>query len=203
MSTDFTKCQVSPKSGAVITAKGRLAYADGIYKKKLPMGETDQAKAKFSTSLLFPKGADLGLLKELVDKTCKDKWGADYKKKYGKIKIPFHPTEDHPKIGVDPEEFPVFIRTAATRKPEVVHANGKDCEDEEQIYSGRWALISVEAWTYDHKTGGKGVSLNLNNVLLLDHDDPIGSKRTTADADFAGIVTDDGEKPSSTDGLFD
>jgi hypothetical protein len=47
------------------------------------------------------------------------------------------------------------------------------------------------------------VSLNLNNVLLLDHDDPIGSKRTTADADFAGIVTDDGEKPSSTDGLFD
>ncbi len=66
-------------------------------------------------------------------------------------------------------------------------ANGERCSTPQEIYAGRWAVITVRPFTWSHPTGGNGVSFGLSNVLLLDHDDPIGSVRANAEAEFADL----------------
>jgi hypothetical protein len=190
-------------SGNVITAEGRMAYVS-LFKPTLPKGETDKSKERYQTSLVFPKAADLALLNEAVEACAVEKWGPDYKKKF-KVKKPFLKTEDHPKIGLDPAEFPVFIRTNSPSRPQIVTATMKVVNDDqaEQVYSGRWASISVRPYTYDHPTGGKGVSLGLQNVQLLRDDEPLAATRVAAEAEFEPVEGAGGEGGSGTDGLFE
>lgn len=199
---DLTKCEKS-KSGNVITAKGRLCYPN-LFKAVLPQGETDEAKKRFQASVVFPTDADLALLAEAVEAVCVEKWGPDYKKKF-KVRKPFLKTEDHPKIGVEAAEFPVLIRTNSPTRPQIVRADksvvGEDQQDE--VYAGRWARISVRPYAYDHKTGGKGVSLGLQNVQLLDHAEPLAAVRPAADEEFQQVEVAGGAGAKSSDSLFE
>lgn len=188
MAVDLTKCVRLPDSSIVRTAKGRLSYAN-LLKPSLVKGETDQEKARYSTSLLFNTKADLGELIKLVDEAAKEKWGADYANKF-RIKKPFLKVEDYPKMSDLAESgFTVMIRVSSKTKPEIRLAN-KMPATEGDVYSGRWALITVNAFCYDHPTGGKGVSLGLQNVQLLDHDERLGGGRGSADDQFENLGED-------------
>lgn len=199
---DLTKCEKSP-SGNVVTAKGRGCYPN-LFEAVLPQGETDVKKKRFQISVVFPTAADLGLLNEAVEAAAVAEWGEDYKKKF-KVRKPFLKTEDHPKIGVNAAEFPVLIRTNSPTRPQIVRADksvvGDDQRDE--VYAGRWMRISVRPYTYDHKTGGKGVSLGLQNVQLLDHDEPLAAMRPNADEEFAPVEVAGGSSGKAADSLFD
>jgi len=185
MAVDLTKCVRLADSSIVRTAKGRLGYAN-LTKLTLMKGETDQEKARYSTSMLFNDKADLSELIKLVNETAVEKWGADYAKKF-KVKKPFLKVEDFPKMSELVEKgFTIMIRVSSKTKPEIRLAN-KMPADESDVYSGRWALITVNAFTYDHPTGGKGVSLGLQNVQLLDHDDRLGGGRASADDQFENL----------------
>ena len=197
-----SKCIKSP-SGNVITAAGRLAYPH-LFEPVLPQGETDDKKKRFQTSLVFPKGADLALLVEAVEDVAVAAFGPDYKKKY-KVRKPFLKTDEHPKIGVDAEEFPVLIRTNSSTQPQVIRGDKTLVMERDQTdaYAGRWARLSLRCYTYDHKTGGKGVSLGLQNVQLLDHDEPLAAMRAPAEDEFEAIETSGGEGAKAADSLFD
>lgn len=197
----LNKCELT-KSGNILTAEGRGAYV-AFFKPTLPQGETDKAKERFQGSLVFPKGTDLSVLNDAVEKCAVDKWGADYKKKH-KVKKPFLKVEDNPKIGLDPAEFEVFIRTNSKDKPQIVDAKMVSVGEDkaEQVYSGRWMRFSVRPYTYDHPTGGKGVSLGLQNVQLLRDDESLGGMRSKAEDDFEGVDGVVGDTAAGTDGLF-
>lgn len=182
---DLTKCAVL-EDGAVRTAKGRLSYAS-LFKLSLPKGETDQKKARYSTSVIFPDTADLSALAKLARDAAAEKWGADYAKKF-KVKMPFIDMATEPKQAeLVAQGFKTMIRVASQRKPQVVQPNGRTPAEEEEAYSGRWAVVTVNAFAWEHPTGGKGVSLGLQNVQLLDHAERLGGASTPAEKQFEDL----------------
>jgi hypothetical protein len=197
---DLTKCYVS-KAGNVVTPKGRMLYP-ALYQMQTPKGETDQSKARYQITLLLGSDVDLTLLNQRVNDAIAEKWGADATKKF-KIKKPFLKTEEQGRLSDLAVEFPVMIRAANKTKPDVVFANGSKCDDDNETYGGRWARISLRPFCYDHPTGGKGVSLSLENVQLLDHDDRLGGGRAKAEDEFAPVEVAKTGSAATADSVFD
>ena len=199
----LTSKSIKSPSGNVITAAGRLCYPN-LFEAVLPQGETDEKKKRFQTSMVFPKSADLGLLNEAVEAAAVAEWGPDYKKKY-KVRKPFLKTEEHPKIGVDAEEFPVLIRTNSPTRSQIIRGDKSPVTEREaeDVYAGRWARLSLRCYAYDHKTGGKGISFGLQNVQLLDHDEPLTQMRPPAEDEFEAVDAGGGENAKAADSLFE
>ena len=61
--------------------------------------------------------------------------------------------------------------------------------DEEEVYSGVWAVVSVSFYAYD-VSGNKGVACGLNNIMKFKDDDHLGG-RVSAESDFGGMDFDD------------
>lgn len=202
MTANVNTCHLT-KFGNVITCQGRLMYPH-FFKPSLPRGETDESKAKYQGTLIFPTGADLALLAEKVEEAAVEKWGPGYKTKF-KVKKPFGKAEEQPKMLATAEAFPVFIRANSNDKPQVLDAAGKVIDEDrsEEVYPGRWARFSLRPYAYDHPTGGKGISLGLQNVQILDHDERLAGARPQATDEFEPVAGAGGEKPTDTDQLFD
>jgi hypothetical protein len=201
--TDFMAA-AKTKSGNIILPRGRMMYPY-FYKPSMPQGETDEEKARFQCTVIFPAGVNLDALAEEVEARAVDKWGSDYKKKF-KVKKPFLKTEDYPKMGELAEKFPIFVRCNSKERPQVVRgdmSNVDEAKGVEEVYPGRWARVSVRPWAYDHPTGGKGISLGLQNVQLLEHDDRLAGGRPQAQDEFEAIGGEAGKSGSSTDSLFE
>jgi hypothetical protein len=154
-----------------------------LFKATLPKNETDPEKARYQVSLLVPKGTDFSLLEDEIETLCVDKWGKDYKRK-AKVKIPFIKTEDQPKLMDYAEDYPTLLRLNSKTKPQVVHANGGEFAEEDDVRGGRWAVVSMRPYAYEHQQGGRGVSLELINVQLWEEDEPIGFTRVSASDEF-------------------
>ncbi|MEO7015601.1 MAG: ssDNA-binding protein, partial [Leifsonia sp.] len=185
MARDYKKCiilkdKAGGATGILVLPKAKMLYP-ALFEPSLPKGEKDQSKAKYGMTLLMPKDADLTPLKELVAEAISEKWGA--KAKEMKIKKPFIKvsTEDEPKTvarleaaGIDPADFPVMLRVFGNYKPVVKGPDAtSEVRDDEQVYEGRWACVSINVYAWEHPTGGKGISIGLQNVQLLDNDDVI------------------------------
>lgn len=56
---------------------------------------------------------------------------------------------------------------------------------DEELYSGAYYRATIRPWAWEHKTGGKGVSIALVNVLKTDDGDRLGSVDPSAEDDFA------------------
>jgi hypothetical protein len=192
MSVDLNKCRVS-KSGNIITPKGRLSFPQLFVAKKAPGAD----KEKFGVSLLIPPTADLSLLVQAVKDCAKEKWGD---KQPAKLKSPFLKAEDYDREGY--EKGWILIRPTSITKPGVVDATGANVVDESQVYPGRWASLSLRPFAYD-TNGNRGVSLGMQNVQLLDHDEPIGG-RARAEDEFepVGDVAAASGGAASADSVF-
>lgn len=200
---DTTKCNKT-KDGAILTPKGRLSYAgENLFVAHNIEGETDPEKKRYSTSILLKGDVDLKLLVDLVNETAKAKWGEDCFTKF-KIKKPFLKVEDFPKMkDLADAGFKTMLRLASKSRPQVVMADGRTPGTAEDAFSGRWAIISVNAFTYDHRTGGKGVSLGLQNVQLLELDDRLGGARAKAEDQFADFSSGaDASAGASSDDIY-
>ena len=195
---DLTKARLL-KGGEIITPKGRLMWP-ALFKPSLAKGETDPAKAQYQANLLLPKNADLKVMIDAINAVIADKWGADARKKY-KIRMPFKKTEEDPKLSEVSDAFPVSLRAWTKERPEVVYADAKTKAQEEDVYAGRWACLMMRPFTYDHATGGKGVSLGLQHVQLLDHDEPLAGAKLKPEDGFEAVVSD-GDAVSA-DALFE
>lgn len=181
--TDFTKCRVTA-SGNIVTPKARISFPQ-LFTAKAPPGSD---KAKFSVSLLIPANHDLSLLKQAAEKCAKEKWGD---KLPAKLKNPFLKAEDFEYEGY--EAGWTLLRATSMSKPGMVDAAANNVDEESQVYPGRWCVASLRPFAYD-TNGNRGVSFGLQNIQLLDHDDPIGG-RARAENEFEAV-----DVPASADG---
>lgn len=184
-------CVVRP-SGSIILPAGRLSYPTLFVAKAMP-GE-DKDKAVFSTAILLPKDVDLTPAVEVINAMIAP-WG---KLPPGKtVRKPFLKTAEKMQstAALDVDEFPFMIRTKTNSKPPVVYASNVECNNPNEVYPGRWARLSVQPFTWDNVTGGKGVSFALNSVMLLDHDERIAGGRPKTEDDFEGMIVQDGNGP--------
>jgi hypothetical protein len=146
---------------------------------------------KYSVACLIPPTVDISALKTAAAAKCKEKFGDKIKG----IKPPFlNPVEKN----YDEDTFKgwTLIRCSSDSKPGVVGPNAKTVEEPSEAYPGRWALVSMNPYAYDN-SGNKGVTFGLNNIQLLDHDEPLAAVRISAEDEFEAVA---GFIPSTSSG---
>lgn len=198
-----------PKTGNVVFPRGRILW-NNVFKPR--KGRNGQ-EGKYEFNLLFAKDVDLSVAKEAAIEAGKDKHAKAFRDAAGKwpktLLTPFKRTADNDKLvaaleanDIKVEDFPVYIGMKSKDKPGIVGPNGKAVEEEDQVYSGRWARATGDFFGYDNES--KGVSCGLKNIQLLDNDDElaIGGGRVSAETEF-DAVEGAGDDDKSADSLFD
>lgn len=183
-------------AGTVRPPVCRLSYPHLFKPKAMPGGDPDDLK--YSVSLILPADTDMKPGVEMVRKVALERWG---NKSNLKVKSPLLNHADKCPDDDLARDFPYLIRAASIYKPTVMYNSGEECKIEEDVYAGRWALVTVRPYAWEHPTGGKGVSFGLSNVLLLDHDDRIGGSRVKAEDEFAEYFQK-GELTQEPDKMF-
>ena len=205
------ECWVHPKTGSIVTCKGRTLWHSVFNPRKAKGGK----EGKHEFNILVPKGSSLKVLQDAALEAGKEKFPKAFKDANGKwpssIKSPFKRTEGNDKLvnaleeaGLKVEDFPFFFAARSKDKPGLVGPNGKaEGIEPEHVYSGRWARMTVDTFAYDAE-GNKGVSLGLKNIQLLDNDDElvVGGGRVSAESEF-GEPEGAGDDSSSSDAMFE
>jgi hypothetical protein len=175
----------------VITPVGRASFPN-LMKPKL---NEMSGKSEYSVDILFDKKTDLTKLKELLEKTIKEKWGTKVPKV---LNNPIKDGDGTKKNGepYGPEYHGCFFITVKnTRKPGVVDSQNQDILTEEEIYGGCFIRASVNAFAYD-RSGNRGVSLSLNNVQKVKDGEAFGAARVSA-ADEFDVIDDEADNPDN------
>jgi hypothetical protein len=178
--------------------------------------ENGVKKESYQLNMLFPPGTDHEAHKAALRAAASDKWPDQTKRpklKRGPNDVirdfaEFNAASNKPLPG-DWAGW-TFIRANAnvSHPPAVVGpvkgADGKFpvVKEPREVYGGRWARATLEAFAYDRKDG-KGVTFGLLNVQLLKHDTKFGSGVSDPNKDFdnaseewTGEASEDfGDKP--------
>lgn len=149
----------------------------------------DEGEPRYSILIVLDPDNDdhadyIETLEDWVAEVAEEKFGEVPRR----LKSPIREGDD---IG---EEFEgmVCLNVGNTRKPGVVDADLEPIDDldrAEELYSGAWYRVSIRPYAWEHKTGGKGVSFSLDNVMKVDDDEPIGPSAPAAEDDFADTKT--------------
>jgi len=163
----------------VVTGKVRFSYAH-VHK---PQAMDEQAEAKYSVSILVPKGdkVTLNKIKAAVENAKASgilKWGGKIPKN---LKTPLRDGD------IDKEDDDVyaghfFFTASSKRKPEIVDANRDPIMSADEFYSGCFGRASLNFYAYANKSNG--VACGLNNLQKLEDGERLGADISSAEDDF-------------------
>jgi hypothetical protein len=166
----------------VVTGKCRFVYCSVMSARKNEMNGKDE----FSTQVLVPKSdtETVGALKAAAKEALTAKFGDKIPKN---VRNPLRDGDietksDGSALGKEYAGH-FFFNTKSTNKPGAVDANGQDLLGSNDIVSGDFGRVSLNAYAYD-QAGNKGVSFGLNNIMLLAKGEALGGARPSAAADF-------------------
>lgn len=172
----------------VVFGPCRLSYTH-VFNKYNPDGDT--ADGKYMTNVLIPKGEKetIKALEDAIEAAKKagivSKWGGKEPKK---LDMPLRDGDEKDDENYDGH---LFVNAKSGTRPGIVDKNRVPIVDEEEVYSGVWAIVSVSFFAYD-KNGNKGVACGLNNIMKFKDDEHFGG-RVSAESDFADIDAEDDE----------
>lgn len=198
--------ELSAEEKAVLTVKtgdhtnpARISYAK-IFK---PEKNDLSGKEEYSCMVLVPKAdtKTVSALKNAIKTAIKGRFGDKQPKG---IRIPLRDGDKSGDGGVPsgaeagqaPYGDHYFINCKNTRPPTIVDQKRRDILDPNQIVSGDYVRVSVNAFGYDNKS--KGVSFGLNAVQLVRKGDPLGSSFNAQNA-FDDLPEQEEVKESSDD----
>jgi hypothetical protein len=167
----------------VITGLVRLSYAHLFEPTSINEGEDK----KYSVSILIPKKDKVTIAKiedaiAAATQQGKAKWGG---KIPVKLKLPLRDgDEDRPDDDAYVGHY--FINASSKSKPGVVDKDLNPVLDQEEVYSGCYARVSVNFYPFE-ASGNRGVAVGLNNVQKLKDGEPLAGKSAAAD-DFAEAI---------------
>lgn len=197
MSTEFKTCYAA-KSGNIVTPKCRMSFPS-LDEPTQGVDKNNPTK-KYRLSVLIPKDADITLLKQAAAAAAKERWGD---KIPVKLISPFIKAEEcisnktgQPYAGYEPGM--IVIRATSSEKqprPDIVAPDGKttiDPKDTSEVYAGRHCRVSLRAFAYPAAGADQsikpGIGFGLQNIQLLDHDEPLGGSRAKAEAEFESVA---------------
>lgn len=179
---------ITPKltGSKVVFGPCRLSYTH-VFNKYNPDG--DDKNAKYMTNVLIPAGEKetVNAIKKAIEAAkasgIVSKWGGKEPKK---LDMPLRDGDEK-----DDEVYAgmLYVNAKSKTRPDVVARSGNPITDEEEIYSGVRAIVSVTFYPYDI-SGNRGIACGLNNIMKFKDDEKLGG-RTSAENDFAGIDIDD------------
>lgn len=178
-----------PLPTKVVTGVVRLSYLH-IWE---PSAVNEGDVKKYSASLIIPKSDKVTIEKvraaiQAAKEAGKSKFGG---KIPAKLKEPLRDgDEDRPEDEAYANSF--FLNANASTKPGIVDKDVQPILDQNEVYSGCYAKVSVTFFAFDQK-GNKGIGCGLNHIMKVKDGEPLGG-RNTAESDFAeiaGMVEDD------------
>lgn len=151
-----------------------------------------EGEGKYGCVALFPPDYDFQFVVDAMVAAAKEKWGP---KEADWPRLKFPPTkrvqdcaDKSDLAGYLPGWH--FVSLNSKSAPHVVDATLQPITDiKKEAYGGRWARLSANPYAWDTGKGVRGVSLGLNNVQLLSHDEPFAGK-PKAENDFDEVLED-------------
>lgn len=177
------------KDTKVVFGPCRLSYTH-VFTKYAPDGDTDNGK--YMTNVLIPKSEKqtVKALQQAIEAAKKagivSKWGGKEPKN---LEMPLRDGDTDKDDEVYEDCF--FINAKSSTRPGICDKNKAPIVDEEEIYSGVYAYVSVSFYPYD-KNGNRGIACGLNNIMKFKDGERLGG-RTSAENDFADIDAEDDE----------
>jgi hypothetical protein len=165
----------------VITGKVRLSFCN-IWE---PTAFDPSQPSKYSTSMIIPKSDTKTL--EKINKAIEAAKEQGLKIWGGKIPANCkEPLRDGDEERPDDENYAnsYFLNASCKAKPGVLDRAKKPVTDESEVYSGCYAMVSLNFYPY--ATGSKGVAAGLNNILKIADGDSLGG-RVKAEVDFGDV----------------
>jgi hypothetical protein len=169
-------------STRVTTGEVRTSYFSGLQSRKNEMNGKDE----FSTQILIPKTdkETLTALKAAAKEALVAKFGDKVPKN---VRNPLRDGDTETKTDGSPlgREYAghFFCNVKSTTKPGAIDAHGNDLIGSDDIVSGDYVRVSLNAYAYS-QAGNNGVSYGLNNILLLKKGQPLGGAKPSAADDF-------------------
>lgn len=174
----------------VVFGPCRLSYTH-LFSKYSPDGDPDNGK--YMTNVLIPKEEKetVKALNSAIEAAKKagivSKWDGKEPKK---LDLPLR-DGDTDKEDDDVYAGHYFVNAKCVSRPGVVDKHRSPIVDEDDVYSGMWAVVSVTFFPYN-VSGNKGVACGLNNVMKTKDDERLGG-RTSAESDFSEVDMEDDE----------
>ena len=178
---------IDPKinEGKIVFGPCRLSYTHLFQKYEGQNGD-----GKYQTNVLIPKSEEktVKAIRKAIENAKKAaigaKWGGKEPKKLDE------PLRDGD-TDKDDEVYEGhwYLNAKCNTRPGIVDKTMTPIMDEEEVYSGMWAVVSVTFYGYD-VSGNRGIACGLNNVMKFKDDAHLGG-RVSASADFDGIELGD------------
>lgn len=178
------------KDNKVVFGPCRLSYTH-LFSKYSPDG--DPANGKYMTNVLIPKSEKetIKAIKQAIEAgkqaAIVSKWGGKEPKK---MDLPLHDGDDKEDDDIYTDHF--YVNAKCNTRPGIVDKDKQPITDEDDMYSGVWAIISVTFYGYD-VSGNRGVACGLNNVMKYKDGDRLGG-RISAESEFEDIDVDGDEE---------
>lgn len=172
----------------VVFGPCRLSYTH-LFSKYSPDG--DPESGKYMTNVLLPKKEKetVKAIQDAIEAAKRmgivSKWGGKEPKK---LDLPLRDGDEK-----DDETYAdhYYVNAKASTRPGVIGRDKAPIVDEDEMYSGVWAIVSVTFYPYE-VSGNRGVAVGLNNVMKFKDDTRLGG-RSSAESDFADIDMEDDE----------
>lgn len=194
------------RSSDIKTPLARLAFTDSLFKPQ----ERDNGKKQWGCSLLWPKGTDLSALEAAAVEAAKEEWGdkAVQMIKDKLIHSPFldgdGPQGKNKETGKEHAGFPghTFIRVISGEdyRPKLVNRQVLPITDKADCASGMLAYAVINAFTWENKEKGKGISFGVSMIQVAKDDGTrLGGTGGGGNPDqFFEKIADEGDAPDST-----
>jgi len=166
-----------------VTKPVRCGYVN-VFRPRKNMNKADDAPPDYSLQMILDKDKDAELITEIqraVDDIFKKLWPKGAPAKAWNPLIDAQ--EDHEAKG---KPLPEYLANCYTlnvknvRKPGIVDRDRMDVIDETAFQSGDYARVHFNLFGFQKGTGG--VSASLQNVLIWDKGEPLGSTVRPEDA---------------------
>lgn len=166
-------------TGNIRTCPARLSYPNLFERSK----SDDGFAAKYGATLLFPRGADLTLLRESAKHVAIEGFGP----KAGSmgLKMPFRDQiEKEGKAGYEAGAF--FFRANSDMQPGILGPNGRPLTKATDVYPGCWVIATVRPFAFTNKQ--KGVAFGLQNIAKIADDEAFGGVPADAADEFGDVL---------------
>jgi hypothetical protein len=180
----------------------RVAFTQGLFEVQT----NDFGKKAWTCTLLFPKGVSLADLEALCVEAAVAEWGdkAVQMIKDRIIKSPFldgdGPQGKSKKTGEPHNGFPghTFIRCQSGEdyRPKLVNQKVLPITDKSELYSGCYGFAVVNAFTWDVKENGKGISFGISMFQKAKDGERLHSSGDANPEKVFETIPDEGDAPA-------
>lgn len=172
---------VLTKAGNWRSPKVRLSYANTLL---VPKAFEAGKPALYGCTLLHPKKTPIKPFSDAAKEANAKRFG-DVKK----LKFPIFDGDSDENGTPESEGMWIIRASGGTQKPRIFDAKLQPVDDDREVYSGRWAAVSLRMSTFD-KGVNKGLSFYIQNIVLLDHDEPLGGAPARVEDEFEPVGAD-------------